>query len=384
MIRIFPVFLLAGVVLMASCSRPDSKVAPPPLKVAIATPEERSVLEYEDLPGRIDAIEDVDVKARVTGYLTKIHFKEGAEVKAGDQLYTIDPREYQAEADAAAAAWQQAEAKLAQTKSDYVRAQQLSRSTVIAKQELETRGSDVLQAEAQVRSAQANWNRAKLNLDFTDVRSPINGKISRTRITEGNLVSEGETLTTVISQDPVYVYLEAPERVILRWDKLVKDAQQEGLTCKIKIAVGLLNEEGFPREGQVDFTDNELNTGTGTLQLRAILPNPDRSLRVGLYARARLSLDQPRETLLVPERAVGIDQGQRFVYLVNKDSKVEYREVRVGQIYDGKLAILEGLSPEDRVITEGLQMLRPGQVVEVVAPAPAAASTADTADKSQS
>ena len=368
MTRIYSAFFLASVVLMASCSRPAGKAAPPPLKVAVVEPEKRSVLEYETLPGRVDAIQDVDVKARVTGYLMKIHFKEGSEVKAGDQLYTIDPREYQAEADAAAAAWQQAEAKLSQTKSDYVRAQQLSRSTVIAKQELETRGSDVLQAEAQVRSAQANWNRAKLNLDFTDVRSPIDGKISRTRITEGNLVNDGETLTTVISQDPVYVYMEAPERVILRWDKLVRDASQQGLTRRVKVAVGLLNEEGFPREGQVDFSDNELNTGTGTLQLRAILPNPDRSLRVGLYARARISLDQPRDTLLVPERAVGIDQGQRFVYIVGEGNKVEYRKVVVGQIYDGKLAVLEGLKPEDRVITEGLQMLRPGQVVEVVAP----------------
>lgn len=369
MIRLFPAFVLATGVLLASCSRPAGKTAPPPLKVAVVQPEKRSVLEYEDLPGRIDAIESVDVKARVTGYLTKIHFKEGTEVKKGDQLYTIDPREYQAEADAAAAAWQQADAKLSQTKSDYTRAQQLSRSTVIAKQELETRGSDVLQAEAQVRSAQANWNRAKLNLEFTDVRAPIDGKISRTRITEGNLVADGDTLTTVIKQDPVYVYLEAPERVILRWDKLVKDASQTGLTKRVKIAVGLLNEDGFPREGQVDFTDNELNTGTGTLQLRAILPNPDRSLRVGLYARARLSLDQPRDTLLVPERAVGIDQGQRFVYVVGKDNKVEYRKVTVGQIYDGKLAVREGINPDDRVIIEGLQMLRPGQVVDIAPPA---------------
>jgi multidrug efflux system membrane fusion protein len=142
----------------------------------------------------------------------------------------------------------------------------------------------------------------------------------------------------------------------------------------VKIAVGLLNEDGFPREGQVDFTDNELNTGTGTLQLRAILPNPDRSLRVGLYARARLSLDQPRDTLLVPERAVGIDQGQRFVYVVGPENKVEYRKVTVGQIYDGKLAIRDGIKPEDRIIIEGLQMLRPGQVVEIAAPDKSAAA----------
>ena len=164
-------------------------------------------------------------------------------------------------------------------------------------------------------------------------------------MTEGNLVANGNTLTTIVSQDPVYVYFDAPERVVLRWDKVAKDEASGGLTTRARAFVGLLNEEGFPREGKVDFSDNELRQGTGTLKMRAVVPNDDRRLRVGMFARVRLTLDQPRETLLVPERAVGIDQGQRFVYVVNGDNKVEYRKVSIGQVFDGKLAILEGLQP---------------------------------------
>ena len=353
-------------IILAGCGKPVAapKAAAP--QVPYVHPESKTVLEYEDLPGRVEAMEEVQVKARVDGYLTKVNFKEGTEVNAGDLLYTIDPREYQAEYDSAVAAWQQAQARLSQARSDYERAQQLSKSTVIAKQELENKGTDVLAGEAQSRAAQANVNKAKLNLEFTEVRAPISGKISTTNITEGNLVKDGDVLTTLVKQDPVYVYVEAPERVILRWDKVVKEAENNGLTAKTKAAVGLLNEEGYPREGQVDFTDNEVSTGTGTLRLRAVLPNADRSLRVGLFARVRLSLDQPRESLLVPERAVGIDQGRRFVYLINGDGKVEYRAVTVGQIYEGKLAILSGLAADDRVVADGLQLLRPGQAVEPV------------------
>ena len=163
-------------------------------------------------------------------------------------------------------------------------------------------------------------------------------------MTEGNLVANGNTLTTIVSQDPVYVYFDAPERVVLRWDKVANEQATGGLTTRAKAFVGLLNEEGFPREGRVDFSDNELSQGTGTLKMRAVVPNDDRRLRVGMFVRVRLTLDQPRETLLVPERAVGIDQGQRFVYVVNGDNKVEYRKVSTGQIFDGKLAILEGLT----------------------------------------
>jgi RND family efflux transporter MFP subunit len=349
--------------LLAGCGPAARPVPASVPKVVVATPEQRAVLEYEDLPGRIDAVEDVEVKARVNGYLDTVEFKEGTEVKKGDLLFTIDPREYQAEVESATASLQQAQAKLTQAQSDYERAKQLSKSTVIAKQELENQGTAVLEAAAGVRFAQAALARRQLNLEYTQIRAPIAGKISRTNITVGNLVAVGDTLTSIVSQSPVYVYFEAPERAVLRWDKAVKDLSGRKLTARIQAHVGLLNEEGFPREGKVDFSDNELNAGTGTLRLRAVLDNEDRRLRVGLYARVRISLDQPRPSLLVPERAVGVDQGQRFVYVVDKDNKVEYRKVAVGQIYGRMLSITEGLAPEDRVVTEGLLALRPGITV---------------------
>jgi membrane fusion protein, multidrug efflux system len=346
---------------LAGCGRQAEHPTSAPPKVTVTEPEQRAVLEYEELPGRVAAIDHVVVKARVTGYLNKVHFQEGAEVREGDLLYTIDPREYQAEFASAEAALQQSQAETAQAHSDYQRSMQLSTQKVIAAQETEKQGTAALAAEAGTRSAQARLAKAKLDLEYTEIRSPVSGKISRT---EGNLVANGDTLTTIVSQDPVYVYFDAPERVVLRWDKAVGDEARRGLTARARAFVGLLNEEGFPREGTVDFSDNEVSAGTGTLKMRAVVPNDDRRLRIGMFARVRLTLDQPRPTLLVPERAVGVDQGQRFTYVVNGDNKVEYRKVLIGQVYDGKLAILEGLQPDDRVITEGLQLLRPGQVVQ--------------------
>lgn len=361
---IFFLTLGLGVLFAAGCRKSASQAAPRVPKVTVALPEERSVLEYEDLPGRVEAIENVEVKARVPGYLNKVEFQEGVEVQKGDLLFTIDPREYQADVESANAALQQAQAKLGQAQSDYERAKQLSKSTVIAKQELESQGTAVLDATAGVRAANAALARAQLNLEYTQIRAPIAGKISSTNITEGNLVAVGDTLTTIVSQSPVYVYFDAPERAVLRWDKAVKDASGQGLTARVQAQVGLLNEEGFPREGRVDFSDNELDAGTGTLRLRAVLDNKDRRLRVGLYARVRISLDQPRKALLVPERAVGVDQGQRFVYVVDGDNKIAYRKVTTGQIYGGMLSITEGLRPKDRVVTEGLLALRPGLTVQ--------------------
>ena len=352
----------ALVLTLAGCGRPAEQASPKPPKVTVIEPEERAVLEYEELPGRIAAINHVVVKARVTGYLNKVHFEEGAEVRDGDLLYTIDPREYQAEFASSEAAFQQSQAELAQAHSDYQRSMQLSTQKVIAAQETEKQGTVALAAEAATRSAQARVAKTKLDLEYTEIHAPISGKISRTSVTEGNLVANGDTLTTIVSQDPVYVYFDAPERVVLRWDKAAGDGS--GLTARARAFVGLLNEEGFPREGTVDFSDNEVSAGTGTLKMRAVVPNDDRRLRIGMFARVRLTLDQPHQTLLVPERAVGVDQGQRFTYVVNGDNKVEYRKVSIGQVYDGKLAILEGLQRGDRVITEGLQLLRPGQAVQ--------------------
>ncbi len=349
---------------LTGCGKAPQKAAPKAPKVTVMPPDEKPVLEYEDLPGRIEAIETVEVKARVTGLINKIHFKEGTEVKQGDPLYSIDPREYQAEVDSAAAGVQQAQAKYQQTKSDFERAQQLSKQTAISRQELETKGSDMLGGEAGVRLAQANLIRAQLNLEYTQITAPISGKIGETAVTDGNLVKDGDTLTSIISQDPIYVSFEVPERLILRWDKAVKEAAGDGFAAKALVNVGLLNETGFPREGRLDFTNNELNVGTGTLRMRAVLPNEDRRLRVGLYARVRVSLDKARNGLLVPERAVGMDQGQRFIYVVGEGNKAEYRRVMVGQLYEGQRAITDGLKSGERVVVEGHLSLRPGIVVD--------------------
>ena len=351
-------------VLLSGCGKATKSAAPAVPAVTVALPEGRAVTEYEDLPGRIDSIEEVEIKARVKGFLNQVLFTEGAEVKKGDLLYTIDPREYQAEVDTRTAALQQAQAQLAQARSDYQRSHQLSSQKVIATQETERQATAVLGAEAALRSAQASLDRANLDKEYADVRAPISGKISRTRVTQGNLVEDGDTLTSIVSQDPVYVYFDAPERVVLQWDRATKDSGGDGFSSKAKAFIGLLNEEGFPREGKVDFTDNELNTGTGTLRMRATVPNDDRRLRVGLYARVRLTLDDPKEQLLVPERAIGVDQGQRFVYVVDDKNAVQYRKVSVGQVYDGKQVILEGIKPTDRVIVEGTMAVRPGQTVQ--------------------
>lgn len=353
-----------AVLLAAGCGKSDSKAPPPPPKVGVALPEQREVLEYEDLPGRVEAMEVVEVKARVTGYLNKVEFKEGAEVNQGDLLYTIDPREFQADADSAAAALQQAQAKLAQAQSDYERARQLSKQTAISQQELESRATAMREADAGVRLAQASLTRAKLNVEYSEIRAPIAGKIGSTNITAGNLVEDGDALTTIVSQSPVYIYCEVPERLLLRWDKAVHDAIKDGLTARARVTAGLMNEEGFPREGRVDFSDNEMNEGTGTLRMRAVFPNDDRRLRVGLYARVRVSTDRPQKALLVPDRAIGIDQGQRYLYVLGADNKVEYRRVGIGQVYDGMRAIREGLEPGERVVVEGTLALRPGIVVD--------------------
>ena len=230
---------VAAVVLaLAACSKSPEHPEVKALKVTVAAPELRAVLEYEDLPGRVAAIADVGVKARVTGFLKKVHFQEGTEVKEGDLLYTIDPREYQADLDSAASALQQAQAQKVQAQSDYARSKQLSTQKVIAAQETEKQGTAVLAAEAAVRVAQASLDKAKLDLEWTEIRAPISGKISRTSVTEGNLVSTGNTLTSIVSQDPVYIYFDAPERVVLRWDQAANDEKADRLTARAKAFVG--------------------------------------------------------------------------------------------------------------------------------------------------
>lgn len=356
-----------GLVALVSCGDKvgGSRSAGLP-EVEVTNPIEKEVYEYEILPGRVQAVDDVEIKARVTGSLEKVEFVEGSEVKAGDPLFLINPREYQARLEAAKADFERAQAALRQAESDFKRAETLKGSNAISEEEVETRSTQVLNAKGSLRSAEAALDNAELDLEYTRIASPIDGKISSLVVTRGNLISEGDTLTTVVRQSPVYIVFEVPERSVLRWDKVVRASGQGKFSESVIAEVGLLSEEGFPREAKVDFVDNIINPATGTLRMRAVLENEDRSARVGLYARVRLSLKDPQQTLLIPERAVGTDQGQRFVFLVGKDDTVEYRKVVPGQMHDGMLSITDGLTPQDVVITEGLLALKAGIKVKPI------------------
>ncbi len=346
---------------LAACGKKEDMARSAGLpEVEVVSPVAREVFEYEILPGRVAAVDEVEIRARVAGSLDKISFIEGSEVKAGDPLFEINPREYQANLEAAKAEKERSSASLEQAESDFKRAEQLKQSNAISQEEVEIRSTQVSDAKGRVLSAKAAVASANLDLEYTQITSPIDGKISSLAVTRGNLISEGDTLTTVVRQSPVYVVFEVPERSVLRWDRVAREAGGQRFSEKVKAEVGLLSEQGFPSEAKVDFVDNAINPGTGTLRMRAILENEDRSARVGLYARVRLSLKKGQKTLLIPERAVGTDQGQRFVFLLDDDDTVVYRKVVPGQVHDGLLAITDGLSPQDRVITEGLLSLKAG------------------------
>lgn len=355
----------AALLALAGCRRTaqSSEPAPPP-EVLITQPILKDVFEYEILPGRVEAIDDVDIKARVTGTLEQVNFIEGSEVKAGDPLFEINPREYQARLESAKAGVERVKASTSQADLSFKRAVRLRSTNAISQEEFEVRETELLNSKSNLRAAEADVDRAELDLEYTKISSPIDGKISSLVVTRGNLISVGDLLTTVVRQAPVYVTFEVPERSVLRWDQAIRKVGEKRLSESVIAEVGLLSEEGFPHQAKVDFVDNSINPATATLRVRAILENADRSARVGLYARVRLSLKRPEKTLLIPERAVGTDQGQRFVYLLDENDTVVYQKVVPGQIHDGMLSISDGLTPQDRVITEGLLTLKAGMNVK--------------------
>jgi len=349
--------------LMACGKKGKASGPPPPPEVEVARPLNKDVFEYEILPGRVEAVDDVEIKARVNGKLEKVEFVEGAEIKAGDPLFEINPREYQARLEAAKAGLERMQATMEKAETDFKRASVLRTSNAISQEELESRQTLLLDSQGSLRAAQAALDNAKLDLEYTQITSPIDGNASSLVVTRGNLISIGDTLTTIVRQAPVYVTFEVPERSVLRWDRIVRENGGKGFSESAIAEVGLLSEEGYPHKAKVDFVDNAIKPATGTLRVRAILENKDRSARVGLYARVRLSLEKSVKTLLIPERAVSTDQGQRFVYVLNGDNTVSYRKVKTGQVHDGMLSIFEGLSENDQVVTEGLLTLKEGAKV---------------------
>jgi multidrug efflux system membrane fusion protein len=332
-------------------------------------PISRDVVEWDEYTGRLEAVESVDVRARVNGYLQSVHFTDGAIVQKGALLFVIDPRPYQAELNRAKAALEQAIARYERTQKDLARAQQLVRSRAISAEEVDTRAADQREAQEAVQAARAAVEAARLNVEFTQVKAPISGRISREFVTEGNLINGGGAdstlLTRIVSLDPIYGYFDVDERSFLKYSRLWRNGTRSmAREVDIPVDLALADETGFPHQGHLDFIDNQLDPNTGTMTGRAIFPNHDLTLIPGLFARVRLPGSSRYEALLVPDEAIGSDQTQRFVFVVNDQNIVEYRKIEPGPIIDGLRVIRDGLQPEDWVIVNGVQRVRAGATVD--------------------
>jgi RND family efflux transporter MFP subunit len=382
------------------CRRPEQRQnAPSAPEVEVSTPEVRQITDFEEYTGQTQAVKTITIRARVSGYLDKVLFKEGADVKQGDPLFEIDRRTYQADYDRTVANLAQAKAHLVRLEADFKRAASLLPKAAIAQADYDLAAGDRAEAEAAVEVAGAAMHTAKLNLDFTIVTAPISGRISRQLIDPGNLAKADDTpLTTIVSLDPMYAYFDVDERTMLRIRRLIASGEiRSAQDSEIKVYMELADEHGFPHEGTVNFIDNQVDLLTGTLRLRGLFHNPYdsqhrmRILAPGLFARIRVPVGDAHQALLVSERALGSDQGQKFLYVVGADNKALYRHVEVGALRDGLQVITRGLESGERVVLSGLQRIRSGDKVTPkavpmtsrdVAPAaaaPEAASVAKTA-----
>jgi RND family efflux transporter MFP subunit len=345
----------------------------PPPPVSVSQPLVHEVIDHDDYEGRIGAVETVEVRARVRGHLVKVDFQDGQMVKKDDLLFEIDPRTYQAALEATEAQKAAGEASLKFAKAEYERSRTLVAKNAGTREELDVWTSKQAIAKADIQKAEASIAEAKLNLDFTKITAPINGKTSRTQATVGNLVNagNGETLlTTIVSVDPMYVYFDVDERALLRYRKQFHKGPMEGgaepsvKDLKIPVYVGLEGEAGFPNKGVIDFADNRVNPSTGTIQVRGVLPNTKRILDAGMRARVRVPVSDPHKALMITERAVGTDQDRKFVYVVNDQNVVERRDINLGRLSDGMQVVPEGLKPDEWVIVNGIQRVRDGVKVE--------------------
>ncbi|WP_426687789.1 efflux RND transporter periplasmic adaptor subunit [Rhodanobacter ginsengiterrae] len=351
--------------------------APPEVTVAQAL--SRQVSDSAEFTGRLQAVDTVQVQPRVGGFVDSVHFQEGALVHKGDVLFQLDPRPYQAEVDRLAANQAQAKAELSLAETNQRRAAMLLAQHAIAQQEADRQGTTEQSARAQLAAATAALAAARLNLDFTRVRSPIDGRVSNARVTPGNLVTSSDVLTSVVSVNPVYVYFDVDEQTWLKLDHLRSGAAKAGRNARIEAAMGLADETGHPHQGRLDFVDNQLHTGSGTMRLRAVFDNADGLYTPGLYARVQLQSGQARPRVLVDDRAIGTDLGNQFVYVVDKDNKVQYRKVDTGALVHGLRVVDSGLTANDVVVVNGLQRVRPG--VEVNPQKVAMSYRLDAADK---
>ncbi len=337
---------------------------PPATPVSVATVAESEVTAWDEFSGRLEAVERVDVRSRVAGAVQSVHFREGALVKQGELLFTIDPAPYAAEVERAEAQVAAAQARVSHTTSEHERAKRLWEERAIAQREYEERLNAQREAEANLRAAQAQLQTARLSLGYTQVRAPVAGRIGRLEVTVGNLVAAGPgapVLTTLVSVSPIYASFDTDEQVIARaLQELPGGASARTLIERIPVQMGTAAMADTPYQGKLQLIDNQVDAKSGTIRVRAAFDNKDGALMPGQFARVRMGQARSSKALLVNERAVGTDQNKKFVLVVGADNKAEYREVTLGAPVNGLRVVSSGLKAGERIVVNGLQHIRPG------------------------
>ncbi len=361
-------YLLIGLisVCLAGCNQPSAEqTAPPPPPVTVAKPITKEIVEWDEYTGRTDAVQSVNITARVSGYLYNITFKAGEVVSQNDLLFVIDPRPYQAAYDQANGQLRQAEAQQKLNNLNLARADELRAKNVIAKQDYDNAVSQKNVSDAQVIAAQAAVESAQLNLDFTEIKAPVTGRIGREQVTVGNLVQADSTLlTTLVSVNPIYAYFNVDERSVLKYQQLVREGKlPDPTSAAVPVYLQLENEKDFPHQGTIDFINNQFDPSTGTLQVRGIFPNANGFLVPGSFVRVRVAATPRYQGILVTDRAIGSDQGQKFALIVGQNNVVELRPLELGPVVDGLRVIRKGLTGDESVIINGLVNARPGSKV---------------------
>jgi multidrug efflux system membrane fusion protein len=362
---------LSAAVLLAAvtgCNRSGAQQQPPPPAVTVASVTSQEILEWEEFTGRIEAIESVDVRPRVSGYIQEVKFQSGQLVQKGEVLFLIDPRWHQAEFNRREAEFAQAKVRLDNVKREADRTPALLANKAISTEESEARQARYQEARAGLLAAQAALDTAKLDLEYTQVRAPINGRVSRALLTEGNYVSglagAATLLTTLVSVDPVYVYADIDENSLLRFNNLAQARKLEtNGDGRVPVQLQLSDEQEFPHNGYVESFDNRLDANTGSILLRAVFPNPQGRIMPGLFARIRVPLSERHSALLVSESAIGTDQAQKFVLTLSPTNTVVYRAVKLGPLVNNQRVIRSGLEPGEKIVVNGLQRVRPGMPV---------------------
>lgn len=365
--RRFPVVLVPLTLCLAGCDEGNQFVPPPPPEVTVATPVEREVADSIEFTGTTQATARVELRPRVGGYLERIEFQDGQMVKEGAPLFVIEQAPFEAELEAAQARLLKAEATRQLADANLARTTELFGKKIVTQQELDIQKAQRATAAADVAVAEADITQAKLQLGYTELNAPIGGRIGRHLVDLGNLVRAEETLAVIESIDPIYVFFYMSERDLLRIMEMLRTNQlPDPETNPPVLTLGLANETGFPHKGYLDFRRFGVDPGTGTIERRAVFPNPDTVLVPGLFARIRATLGEPRPRLLVEERALGSDQRGDFLLIVDQDNKVHYRLVKTGIAVDGLRVIEQGLSAGERVVVNGLQRARPGAKVNPI------------------